>query len=110
MWIDILDQSKIYIEIGSLVSFGGGLLLQKCIFVTPTFSEVQLSVSLSICLSSIEPHHEKTCLMPYANNKGADQPAHLCSLISAFMVRCLDSNNIYTFYIQSFNTLAGFCS
>ena len=29
--------------------------------------------------------------MPYANNKGADQPAHLCSLISAFVVRCLDS-------------------
>ena len=31
------------------------------------------------------------CLMSYANNKGADQPAHLCSLISAFVVRCLDS-------------------
>ena len=29
--------------------------------------------------------------MPYANNKGADQPAHLRSLISAFTVRCLDS-------------------
>ena len=29
--------------------------------------------------------------MPYANNKGADQPAHPSSLISAFVVRCLDS-------------------
>ena len=29
--------------------------------------------------------------MPYANNKGADQPAHLRSLISAFVVHCLDS-------------------
>ena len=29
--------------------------------------------------------------MPYANNKGADQPAHLRSLISTFVVRCLDS-------------------
>ena len=29
--------------------------------------------------------------MPYANNKGADQPAHPRSLISAFAVRCLDS-------------------
>ena len=29
--------------------------------------------------------------MPYANNKGADQPAHPRSLISAFVVRCLDS-------------------
>ena len=29
--------------------------------------------------------------MPYANNKGADQPAHPHSLISTFVVRCLDS-------------------
>ena len=32
-----------------------------------------------------ELRHEKTCLMPYANNKGADQPAHPRSLISAFV-------------------------
>ena len=38
-----------------------------------------------------EPGHEKMCLKSYANNKGADQPAHLCSLISAFVVRGLDS-------------------
>ena len=38
-----------------------------------------------------EPGNEKMCLMPYANNKGANQPAHPCSLISAFVVRCLDS-------------------
>ena len=31
------------------------------------------------------------CLVSYANNKGADQPAYLRSLISAFVVRCLDS-------------------
>ena len=29
--------------------------------------------------------------MSYTNNKGADQPAHPRSLISAFVVRCLDS-------------------
>ena len=28
--------------------------------------------------------------MPYANNKGADQPAHQRSLTSAFVFRCLD--------------------
>ena len=28
--------------------------------------------------------------MPYANNKGADQPAHPCSLITTFVIRCLD--------------------
>ena len=38
-----------------------------------------------------EPRHEKTCLMPYANNKGADQPAHSHSLISTFVVHFLDS-------------------
>ena len=38
-----------------------------------------------------EPGHEKTCLMSYANYKGADQPTHPRSLISAFVVRCLDS-------------------
>ena len=37
------------------------------------------------------PHHEKTCLMPYASDKGADQPAHSHSLISAFVVHCFDS-------------------
>ena len=31
------------------------------------------------------------CLMSYAYNKDADEPAHLRSLISAFVVRCLDS-------------------
>ena len=30
-------------------------------------------------------------VLPYANNKGADQPAHPRSLISVFVVRCLDS-------------------
>ena len=29
--------------------------------------------------------------MSYANNKGTDQPAHPGSLISAFVVCCLDS-------------------
>ena len=39
----------------------------------------------------LEPGHEKMCLMSHANNKGADQPAHPRGLISAFVVRCLDS-------------------
>ena len=38
-----------------------------------------------------EPGHEEMCLMSDANNKGADQLAHPCSLISASVVRCLDS-------------------
>ena len=37
------------------------------------------------------PGHAKICLMPYANNNGADQPAHQYSLISTFVVHCLAS-------------------
>ena len=37
------------------------------------------------------PGHAKMCLMPYANNKGADQPAHPRNLISTFVVRFLDN-------------------
>ena len=32
-----------------------------------------------------EPRHEKTCFMPYVNNKGVDQPTQPRSLISAFV-------------------------
>ena len=37
------------------------------------------------------PGHVKTCLRPYVNTESADQPAHPHSLISTFVVRCLDS-------------------
>ena len=37
------------------------------------------------------PRHEKTCLWGFANNTGADQPAHPRSLISAFVIRVLES-------------------
>ena len=47
--------------------------------------------------------------MSYANKKGADQPAHPRSLISAFVVRCLDSRISLNFYIRSCKPLASFC-
>ena len=40
----------------------------------------------------IGPRREKICLRGFVNNTGADQPAHLRSLISAFVVRFLESN------------------
>ena len=56
------------------------------------------------------------CLMSYANNKGADQPAHPRSLISAFVVRCLDSiisldsiAEISSLYLASVAAQAGLC-
>ena len=36
------------------------------------------------------PRREKTCLRGFANNTGADQPAHPRSLISAFVIRFLE--------------------
>ena len=37
------------------------------------------------------PQSEKTCLQGLGNNKGADQPAHLGSLISTFVICLLES-------------------
>ena len=37
------------------------------------------------------PSRNKTCLRGFANNKGADQSAHPCSLISAFVICLLES-------------------
>ena len=34
---------------------------------------------------------EKTCLRGFGNNKGADQPAHLRSLVSAFVICLLET-------------------
>ena len=52
--------------------------------------------------------------MPYASNKGADQPAHPRSLIGAFVVRCLDSiiplvsiSEISSIYLASVAEQAG---
>ena len=56
--------------------------------------------------------------MPYANNKGADQPAHPRSLISAFVVRFIDTcsmmslvsvSEIAILYLASVAVQAGFC-
>ena len=50
-------------------------------------------------------HVMRKPVLPYANNKGADQPAHPRSLIGAFVVRCLD----IIFPPQNFKPLSGFC-
>ena len=50
--------------------------------------------------------------MPYANKKDADQSAHPRSLISVFVVRCLDSIMpiLAIHKIQNFKTLDSLCS
>ena len=49
------------------------------------------TVDLGVWSGSIQATSWENLFMPYANNKGVDQPVHLCSLISAFIVCCLDS-------------------
>ena len=51
------------------------------------FTSIQISKE-QVLKKINEPGNEKMCIMSYANNKGADQPAHPRSLISAFVVRC----------------------
>ena len=41
--------------------------------------------------SSNGPRREKTCIRGFANNKHAEQPAHMGSLISAFVILLLES-------------------
>ena len=43
------------------------------------------------CLDKIRATSSENLFYAYANNKGADQPAHPRSLISTFVVHCLDS-------------------
>ena len=44
------------------------------------------------CNNIIGPRREKSCLRGFANNKYADQPAHPRRLISAFVIRFLESS------------------
>ena len=54
--------------------------------------------------------HEKTCHPGFANNTGADQPAHPRSLISACVVPFLESSIMLPCYRWNFNFLASLCS
>ena len=78
---------------------------------TALFAQACLSENLGSL--RYEPRHEKTCFA-YAHNKGADQPAHLRSLISTFVVRCLGSikpvfsiSKILSLYLASVAARAG---
>ena len=78
-----------------------------------------LAISLlfrSFCRELIWATSWENLFMPYANNKGADQPAYLRSLIRAFFVHCLDSiipldsiSKISSPYLSSVAAQAGLC-
>ena len=56
------------------------------------------------------PRREQTCLRGFANNKGADQPAHPRILISAFVIRLLESFISRLASREIFIFLASLCS
>ena len=45
----------------------------------------------AVCIITYGPQRDKTCLLGFATNKGADHPAHTCRLISTFVIRFLES-------------------
>ena len=59
--------------------------------ISQHISQVIISPNIELCGA----RREKTCLRMFANNKGAGQPAHPRSLISAFVIRFLESTIIY---------------
>ena len=63
----------------------------KC---NPAVHSIHLCLLVQYChpvLVPSGPRGEKTCLQWFANNKGADLPAHPCSLISPFVIRFSES-------------------
>ena len=60
-------------------------------FLFLNFSANVLYMLKIIQCALYEPHREKNLFIPYANNKGTDQLAHPRSLISTFVIHCLDS-------------------
>ena len=76
---------------------------------------MSVRMNILVCHLVIDLSHVmRNLFMLYANNKGADQPAHPRSLISAFVVRCLDKiiplvfiSEIASLYLASVVAQAG---
>ena len=63
-----------------------------------------VNIFYKLCATLFGPRREKTCLQRFANNNGADQPAHSRSVISAFVIRCWEStiSKLYSCEISIF--------
>ena len=71
-----------------VLSCRGSYSLYKCFFLS---SWNIICVFIIIKWTFIWATSWENLFMPYANNKGADQPVHPRSLISTFIICCLDS-------------------
>ena len=85
MLFDISSICVVFHPMNNPVKFGviGPLVYELSIFLS----------LLATCWQCIShgPQREKTCLLGFGNNTGPDQPAHPHSLISAFVIRFLES-------------------
>ena len=78
------------IETAQIFLFIFWLITGPLTWSTELVSAVKVSPTMfSLVTNPVWAKSWENLFMPYANNKGADQPAHPRSLISAFVVRCL---------------------
>ena len=94
-----------YLVISLLVLMAGyGIWLYQFLIIAYLLTLVDILRKLHwfLQLLKVEPGHEKMCLTSYANKAQI-------SLISAFVVCCLDSIISLRFYSRNFKTLASFC-
>ena len=59
--------------------------------ITYVYTQNTIFICTPRALIEFGPRREKTCLQWFANNTGADQPAHPRSLISTFVIRLVES-------------------
>ena len=72
------------------------VILQVLLCCSSNVSDPEWHLRLKPCKIDVDISYVwalswENLFLPYANNKGADHPAHPRSLISAFVVHCLDS-------------------
>ena len=65
--------------------------MKTCNFQEMTVNRLLVKGEMKITLILNGPQCEKACLRGFANNKGADQPAHRPRLISALVICVLES-------------------
>ena len=97
---------SVFYDFGGSVQLFHTLQVIRCSFLkvllhSSCLSDWQLSWGQIIILHLTDLNRKKQCsiwamswqnlLLPYTNNKVADQPAHPCILISTFSIRCLGS-------------------
>ena len=78
-----------YLSVKQVGSRSGRTFFSGLIWVQ-TFCKIYEQTTLDKELTLYGPRREKTCLWGVANNTGRDQPAHPCSLISAFVICFLE--------------------